>query len=71
MALKQQICRRAWVQGATSRNGAPAVLSGTLELETLTTSPREMALLELRIFDETRIAAALGVPPYLVGLAYA
>lgn len=57
-----------WVQGATSRNGAPAVLSGTLELETVTTSPREMALLELRIFDETRIAAALGVPPYLVGL---
>jgi len=58
----------SWVQGATSRNGAPAVLSGTLELETVTTSPREMALLELRIFDETRIAAALGVPPYLVGL---
>ena len=58
----------SWVQGANSRNGAPAVLSGTLELETVTTSPREMALLELRIFDETRIAAALGVPPYLVGL---
>jgi HK97 family phage portal protein len=63
LELQQQ-----WVQGATSRNGAPAVLSGTLELETLTISPREMALLELRIFDETRIAAALGVPPYLVGL---
>ena len=58
----------SWVAGATSRNGAPAVLSGTLDLETVTTSPREMALLELRIFDETRIAAALGVPPYLVGL---
>ena len=60
--------QNAWLQGATSRNGAPAVLSGTLELETVTTSPREMALLDLRIFDETRIAAALGVPPYLVGL---
>jgi HK97 family phage portal protein len=60
--------QNSWVQGATNRNGAPAVLSGTLELETLTTSPREMALLELRVFDETRIAAALGVPPYLVGL---
>lgn len=57
-----------WLAGARSRNGAPAVLSGTLELDTVTTSPREMALLELRIFDETRIAAALGVPPYLVGL---
>jgi HK97 family phage portal protein len=60
--------QNSWVAGATSRNGAPAVLSGTLELETVTTSPREMALLELRVFDETRIAAALGVPPYLVGL---
>jgi len=57
-----------WLQGATSRNGAPAVLSGTLELESFATSPREMALLELRIFDETRISAALGVPPYMVGL---
>ena len=63
-----QDLQRSWVQGATSRNGAPAVLSGTLELETVTTSPREMALLDLRIFDEVRIAAALGVPPYLVGL---
>ena len=60
--------QRSWVAGASSRNGAPAVLSGTLELETVATSPREMALLELRIFDETRICAALGVPPYLVGL---
>lgn len=60
--------QRAWVQGATNRAGAPAVLSGTLDLEMVTTSPREMALLDLRIFDETRIAAALGVPPYLVGL---
>ena len=60
--------QKAWIQGATNRAGAPAVLSGSLELETLTTSPREMALLELRIFDETRIAAALGVPAYLVGL---
>ena len=58
----------AWIRGATNRQGAPAVLSGTLELETLTVSPREMMMLEQRIFDETRIAAAFGVPPYLVGL---
>lgn len=58
----------AWIRGAQSRNGAPAVLSGTLELETLTISPREMMMLEQRVFDETRIAAAFGVPPYLVGL---
>lgn len=58
----------SWVRGSTSRNGAPAVMSGTIELETLNVSPREMMMLEQRIFDETRIAAALGVPAYLVGL---
>lgn len=57
-----------WVTAAQSRRGAPAVLSGGIELQALTISPREMALLDMRIFDETRIAAALGVPPYLVGL---
>jgi phage portal protein BeeE len=60
--------QNAWVNGARNRMGAPAILSGTLELETLTISPREMMMLEQRIFDETRIASALGVPPYLVGL---
>lgn len=58
----------AWIAAAQNRNGAPAVLSGTLELETLAVSPREMMMLEQREFDETRIAAAFGVPPYLVGL---
>jgi HK97 family phage portal protein len=57
-----------WVTAARSRAGAPAIMSGGIELQTLTISPREMALLDMRIFDETRIAAALGVPPYLVGL---
>jgi len=57
-----------WIEGARSRQGAPAILSGTLELETLTISPKEMMMLEQRIFDETRICSALGVPPYLVGL---
>lgn len=60
--------KNAWVEGAQSRSGAPAVLSGDLELDTLTLSPKDMALLELRVFDETRIAAGMGVPPFLVGL---
>lgn len=58
----------AWMKGASTRGGAPAVLSGTIDLDVLTTSPREMMLLDQRVFDETRIAAALGVPPFLVGL---
>ena len=57
-----------WVSAARNRQGAPAILSGGIELQALTINPKDMALLEMRIFDETRIAAALGVPPYLVGL---
>jgi HK97 family phage portal protein len=60
--------QNAWIQGSMNRNGAPAVLSGSLDLATLSVSPREMMMLEQRVFDETRIAAAFGVPPYLVGL---
>lgn len=67
-ARESQELKNAWLQGALSRNGAPAVISGTISLDSVTISPREMALLDLRIFDESRIAAALGVPPYLVGL---
>lgn len=60
--------RDRWAEAAADRRGTPAILSGGIELEALTISPKDMALLELRVFDETRIAAALGVPPYLVGL---
>lgn len=60
--------QQRWVTAARARNGAPAILSGGIELETLTVNPRDMALLEMRVFDETRIASALGCPPYLVGL---
>lgn len=58
----------AWTRAAGRRDGAPAVLSGGVELEMLTLSPKDMALLELRVFDETRICSVLGVPPFLVGL---
>ena len=47
---------------------APAVLSGGIEFDTLSLSPKDMALLDLRVFDEQRIAGAFGVPAYLVGL---
>ena len=57
-----------WATAAKSRNGAPAILSGGIELQTLTLNPKDMALLEMRVFDETRIASALGCPPFLVGL---
>ena len=60
--------RNRWLTASRNRNGAPAIMSGDLTLETLSISPKDMGLLEMRVFDETRIAAAFGVPPFLVGL---
>jgi HK97 family phage portal protein len=60
--------RRQYAEAAATRGGAPAVLGSGLKLDTLTISPRDMALLDLEVFHEQRIAAAFGVPPYLVGL---
>lgn len=60
--------RNRWVTASRDRRGAPAILSGGIELQTLTISPKEMMMLESRVFDETRIAAAFGVPPFLIGL---
>jgi phage portal protein BeeE len=48
--------------------GVPAVLSGGITFEALQLSPRDMAMLDLLQFNETRIAVLLGVPPFLVGL---
>jgi HK97 family phage portal protein len=62
------VAQARWVRAAQQRRGAPAVLGNGLELKTLTLSPRDMALLELRIFDEQRISAALGVPAFLLNL---
>jgi HK97 family phage portal protein len=52
-----------WVTSRSSRDGAPAILSGGMTLQTLQFSPENIALLSLREFDEQRIAAAFGVPP--------
>jgi len=62
------VARNEWLIAARNRRGAPAILGNGLKLETLTISPRDMALLDLRVFDEQRIAAAFGVPPFLIGL---
>lgn len=58
-----------WVDAAGQRNGAPAVLSGGIEFETLSLSPADMALLDIRTLSEQRICATLNqTPPPLVGL---
>jgi HK97 family phage portal protein len=58
----------AWVAASLRRDGAPAVLGNAFELKPLSISPRDMALLELREFDERRICAAFGVPSFLVNV---
>ena len=60
--------RTNFVNARMSAIGAPAVLSGGVQLQPLTISPKDMALLELRQFDEARISTLLGVPPMLMGL---
>lgn len=60
--------RENFVQARLSALGSPAVLSGGVTLTPFTISPKDMALLELRAFDEIRISTLLGVPPTLMGL---
>ena len=60
--------RTAFVNARLSAMGAPAVLGGGVTLTPLTLSPKDMALMELRAFDEIRISTLLGVPSLLMGL---
>lgn len=60
--------RESYVAARARADGAPAVLSGGVTLTPLNLSPKDMALLELRQFDEARIATLLGVPPFLAGI---
>jgi len=57
-----------WVQARMSSIGEPAVLSGGVEWEATQLNPKDMALVELSQWNESRIAVMLGVPPFIVGL---
>jgi HK97 family phage portal protein len=63
--------QNAWTTAAARRDGAPAVLGSGFELQPVSFSPEDMALLELREFDERRIASAFGVPGYLINVSMA
>ena len=59
-----------WVNAATRRLGAPAVLPPDLELlQPLAISPKDLMLLEARDWDARQIAAAFGVPAMLLNIA--
>lgn len=58
-----------WVESRIRRAGEPALVTGGAKLnEGQSMSARDMTLLELAQFNESRIAVLLGVPPFLVGL---
>jgi HK97 family phage portal protein len=61
----------AWVTASQRRDGAPAVLGNAFDLQVLSFTPEQMALLGLREFDERRVAAAFGVPAFLVNVSMA
>lgn len=60
--------RDNFVAARLSSMGAPAVMSGGATLAPFTISPKDMALIELRQFDEARISTLLCVPPTLLAL---
>lgn len=58
-----------WVESRARHAGGPGVLSGGVTLnQAQSMSARDLALLELSQFNESRISILLGVPPFLVGL---
>jgi HK97 family phage portal protein len=57
-----------YVDSRIRNSGRPALLSFGVKPSTLTTSVKDMTLLELGQWTESRIAVLLGVPPFLVGL---
>jgi HK97 family phage portal protein len=60
--------KQSWAESVLSRGTLPAVLSGGLTYEPLNLRPADVGLLDLRSFDEQRIASTFGVPLWLVGL---
>ena len=58
-----------WILSRAANLGHPAVLDSGASLKThQAMSPKDMAMIEIAQFTESRIAVALGVPPVLVGL---
>lgn len=60
--------RDQWWQARIENLGKPAVLHTGVKAVAHQMTPRDMAMLELSQFNESRIAILLGVPPFLVGL---
>lgn len=59
-----------WIESRTKYAGHPALVGSGAKLnQGKSMNAKDMALLEISQFSESRIAILLGVPPFLVGLA--
>jgi HK97 family phage portal protein len=67
-AEQAALLQAQWVQSRLSTLGEPAVLSGGVTWEATQMDPEKMALVDLTRDQESRIAVAFRVPPFLVGL---
>jgi HK97 family phage portal protein len=63
--------RRDWARLRAQNPGTPAVLSGGITYASQSMTPRDMALLDLKIFDLQMISTAFGVPAGMAGLPQA
>jgi HK97 family phage portal protein len=67
-AEQSALLKAQWVEARISSIGEPAVLSGGLQWKPTQVNPKDMALIELSQYTDARIAALLGVPPYMIAL---
>ncbi len=58
-----------WQERTQARSGAPPVLPFGLDFETLSWSPKDMALLETQEFNAIALATAFGIPVVLLNMA--
>ena len=59
-----------WIESRAKYPGQPAIVgSGATLNQAHSINAKDMALMELSQFNESRIAVLMGVPPFLVGLA--
>jgi HK97 family phage portal protein len=70
-AEQAELLKQQWLTARLSGLGEPAVLSGGVTWQATQMNPSDMALMDITGFTEARIAALLGVPGPLVGLATA
>jgi len=68
-STQAQKLQQQWMAKTQQRGGAPPVLPPELDFETLSWSPKDMALLETQEWNALALAAAFGIPAVLLNMA--